>query len=85
VLVARGDQFAQTVTEKLLTFALGRGLESYDMPIVRSVSRNAATKDYRWSAIITGIVTSMPFQMRLSADAPEDARLAIAQRKAQQP
>src|SRR6266851_1395598 len=85
VLVARGDQFAQTVTEKLLTFALGRGLESYDMPIVRSVSRNAAAMDYRWSAIITGIVTSMPFQMRLPADAPEHARSTIDSRKARQP
>jgi cytochrome c5 len=84
VLVARGEQFAQTVTEKLLTFALGRGLESFDMPIVRAVSRNAAAKGYRWSALVTGIVTSTPFQMRLSADAPQVARSATEPQKVPQ-
>ena len=53
-----------TVTEKLLTYALGRGLEYYDAPAVRAIVRNAARDDYRFSSLITGIVQSAPFQMR---------------------
>ena len=51
----------QTLTEKLLTFALGRSLEYYDMPAVRKIVRDAAQEDYRFSAILTGIATSPPF------------------------
>jgi hypothetical protein len=58
------DQFAGTVTEKLLTYALGRGLEFYDMPVVRGVVRDAARDDYRFASLITGIVKSTPFQMK---------------------
>jgi len=47
-----------------LTYALGRGLEYYDMPTVRRISREAKPDDYRWSTIIMGIVKSTPFQMR---------------------
>ena len=54
------------MTEKLLTYGLGRGLESYDMPVVRQIMRDAAPTDYRWSAIILGIVKSAPFQMRMA-------------------
>jgi hypothetical protein len=71
----RRRQFVETLTEKLLTYALGRGLEYYDMPVVRSIARDAADKDYRLSAIVLGIVRSAPFQMKivepqLSASAP---------------
>jgi hypothetical protein len=52
------------VTGKLLTYALGRGLEYYDAPAVRGIVRGAATDDYRWSSLIQGIVKSAPFQMR---------------------
>ena len=64
VLLDRKDQFVTTATERLLTYALGRGVEPFDMPAVRTIARNAAASDYRWSALITGIVNSVPFQMR---------------------
>jgi hypothetical protein len=66
-VLARPQQFVDTLTEKLLTYALGRGLEYYDMPVVRSIARDAASKDYRFSAIILGIVRSTPFAMKISA------------------
>ena len=58
------EQFVANVTRKLMTYALGRGLESYDQPAVRQVMRAAAGDDYRWSSIIMGIVDSTPFRMR---------------------
>jgi hypothetical protein len=64
ILLSKRDQFVGTVTEKLLTYALGRGIEYYDMPAVRKIVRDAASSDYRFSAIILGIAKSTPFQMR---------------------
>jgi hypothetical protein len=58
------DQFYTTVTEKLLTYSLGRGLEYYDMPAVRAIIHQAARENYRMSAFVTAIVNSTPFQMR---------------------
>ena len=66
LLLEQRDQFAANVTEKLMAYALGRGIEYYDLPAVRRISRNAAPQDYRWSSIILGIVKSAPFQMRRS-------------------
>ena len=63
-IVSRPEQFARTTTEMLLTYALGRGLEYGDMPVVRAVVRDAARRDYRFSALVTGIVSSVPFQMK---------------------
>ena len=63
-LVAQKTQFVNAVTEKLLTYSLGRGLEYYDAPAVRGIVRGAAADDYRWSSLILGIVKSAPFQMR---------------------
>jgi hypothetical protein len=63
ILLSRSDQFATAVTEKLLTYALGRGTEYFDGPAVRKIKKGAAP-DYRWSALIMGIVRSEPFQMR---------------------
>ncbi|MBZ5579867.1 MAG: DUF1592 domain-containing protein [Acidobacteriia bacterium] len=63
-LMAQKTQFVKTVTEKLLTYALGRGLEYSDAPTVRAIDRAAAASDYRWSSLILGIVKSAPFQMR---------------------
>ena len=63
-LLSRPDQFAGRVTEKLLTFALGRGVDYYDAPTVRAILREARADDYRFSALILGIVKSAPFQMR---------------------
>jgi len=65
-LLKRPDVFVNTLTEKLLTFALGRGLESYDEPAVRKIVREAKADDYRFSSIILGIVNSAPFTMRKS-------------------
>ena len=63
-LRARPELFATTLSEKLLTYALGRGVEPFDAPAVREVVRTAAADDYRFAALITGIVKSVPFQMR---------------------
>ena len=68
VLLGRREAFVMNVTEKLLTYALGRGVEYYDAPAIRSVMRQAAPDDYRWSSLITGIVKSTPFQLRRSAE-----------------
>ena len=73
-LTASPDLFARTFTEKLLTYALGRGLAYNDMPVVRSIVREAARSDYRFSGIVLGIVGSTPFQMR-SVPTLESARL----------
>ena len=53
-----------TMTEKLLTYALGRGVEADDMPAVRAIVKTSAQDSYRFSSIVRGIVTSVPFQMR---------------------
>jgi hypothetical protein len=81
-IAARPEQFARTVTEMMLTYALGRGLEYYDMPVVRSVARDAAKRDFRFSQIVVGIVKSPPFQMRVKA-AQEPGPLADARGSAQ--
>ena len=75
-LLAKPDLFVTTLTEKLMVYALGRGLESYDEPAVRSVVRSAAARQYRFSSIILGIVNSLPFQMRRAAGPPQDAPVA---------
>jgi hypothetical protein len=62
-LLARKEQFVQTFTENLMTFALGRGVKYYDMPRVRQIVRDSASQDYRLSAIVLGIVGSDAFQM----------------------
>jgi hypothetical protein len=58
------DEFVRTATEKLLTYALGRGVEYYDAPTIRSIERAAARDNYRISALVLAIVKSVPFQMR---------------------
>jgi hypothetical protein len=68
LLLSRREEVVTTVTEKLLTYALGRGLEYYDRPAVRKIVGDAAP-EYRWSSIILGIVRSVPFQMRRSPPA----------------
>jgi mono/diheme cytochrome c family protein len=66
-LLRRPELFAATLTEKLLTFALGRGVEYYDAPAVRKILREAQPGGYRFSSLILGIVNSAPFQMRRSS------------------
>ena len=68
VLVQHSDEFTTTVAEKLLTYALGRGLEASDAPAVRKIKRDAARDNHRFEALIQGIVTSTPFTMRLAQD-----------------
>jgi hypothetical protein len=66
-LLAHPEAFVNTMTEKLLTYGLGRGLDYYDAPAVRAITREARNSDYRFSALIIGIVKSVPFQMRRSS------------------
>jgi hypothetical protein len=72
-LAAKPEQFAQTLTEKLMIFALGRVVEYRDMPRIRAVVRDAAGQDYRFSALITGIVRSEQFQKSRVPDAAQAA------------
>jgi hypothetical protein len=65
-LLSRPELFVSTLTEKLLTYSLGRGVESYDAPAVRKIVRDASKQDYRFSSLVLGIVKSTPFQMRSS-------------------
>jgi hypothetical protein len=73
------DLFVTTMTEKLLTYALGRGLEHFDMPAVRAIVGQAALADYRFTSFITGIVESTPFRMRRSAPDERPGELARAE------
>jgi hypothetical protein len=68
------------LTDRLLTYALGRGTEYYDAPVVREIIRSAAAHDYRWSSIILAVVRSRPFQMRMAAPAAPDSDKRVAAR-----
>jgi hypothetical protein len=70
----RSDLFVATLTEKMLAYALGRGLEHYDAPAVRAILRDAAGHDYRLSAIVAGVTKSAPFRMRRAADVAPETR-----------
>ena len=67
LILDRPTDFVATVTEKLLTYALGRGVEYYDMPTIRSIVRRSEQEDFSWSSLIFGVVESAPFQMRRTA------------------
>jgi hypothetical protein len=73
VLLEHSDEFLTTVSERLLTYALGRGLEAYDAPAVRAVKREAKQADYRFASLIEGIVASTPFQMRMANEPVQTA------------
>jgi hypothetical protein len=77
-LLSRPNVFAGTMTEKLLTYALGRGLEAYDMPAVRGVTRLAARNNYRFSSLVLGIVESPPFEMRRSQERDNESATSVA-------
>ncbi len=68
-LLGTPDLFVGTVTEKLLTYALGRGLSYHDMPAVRIIVRDASARDYRFTDLILGVIKSAPFQMNVKAPA----------------
>ncbi len=74
-IVSRPDAFVTVVTEKMLTYALGRGLEPSDMPVVRRIVKKAAQNDYRLSSIVMGIVESAPFQMRTKLETTLETKL----------
>jgi hypothetical protein len=63
LMVSHKDDYVRTVTEKLLAYSIGRGIEYYDLPAVRQIARDSAPADYRWSSLILGIVRSNPFSM----------------------
>jgi hypothetical protein len=71
LLTSRPELFVSALTEKLMMYALGRNVQYYDAPAVRAVVREAATRNYEFSAIVEGIAASVPFQMRAGAAAPE--------------
>jgi Protein of unknown function (DUF1585) len=64
------EDFVRTFTEKLLAYAIGRGIELSDMPAIRKIAHNADAQDDRWSAVIWGIVNSPPFNMSVSEGKP---------------
>jgi hypothetical protein len=66
VLLNHSDEFLATVIERLLTYALGRGVEATDAPAIRKIKRDAAAENYRFAALIRGVVTSVPFTMRMA-------------------
>jgi hypothetical protein len=63
LVVAHKEDFVRTLTGKLLSYAIGRGVDYNDAPAIRKIVRDAASGDYRWSSIIAGIVRSVPFSM----------------------
>src|SRR5262249_10262709 len=68
VLLVHRDEYVATVIEKLITYTLGPGVDYTDMPAIRAILKTAAPSDYRWSSIILGIVQSVPFQRKRSAE-----------------
>jgi hypothetical protein len=82
LLLSRREQFVNTVTEKLLSYALGRGIEYYDLPSVRKIVRDSTPNEYSWSSTILGIVKSAPFLMRTSlSDSSKPTEAASASRR----
>ena len=81
VLMNRSDDFIVTVTEKLLTYALGRGLESYDAPAVRRIQRESARTNYRFASVIMAVVKSTPFQMRQARGRENEAAVVAGSRQ----
>jgi len=69
LLVKYQDQFVRNVTEKLLTYALGRGVEYQDMPLLRNIVKESASSNYRFSSLVMSIVTSDPFQLNMKESA----------------
>ena len=73
-LTAHPERFVNTLAEKLLTYALGRGLEYYDMPAVRTIVQDARSSQYRFSSIVLGVVRSVPFQMKETTSPVKETR-----------
>jgi len=80
-LLTQPDLFLTALTEKMMIYATGRGLEGYDRPALRAIVRNAAANQYRFSAFISGIVNSLPFQMRQAEPRPVTSPVTTAARR----
>lgn len=76
-LTARPEVFVQTLTEKLMTYAIGRAVDYYDMPAVRKIVRDAEQNHYKFSSIVTGIIRSAPFQMRMKPEASAESAAVV--------
>ncbi len=77
MMASHPEDFVRTFTEKLMAYALGRGIEYTDLPAIRGIARDSASQDYRWSAIILGIVRSTPFTMSSAGADNEGERLQV--------
>jgi len=75
-ILSRPEAFATTLTERLMTYALGRGVEPSDMAVIRRIVKNSAQRNYGLQSIINGIVESAPFQMRTRLETEPTARVA---------
>jgi hypothetical protein len=84
ILLNRKDEFVGTLLEKVMTYALGRGTEYYDMPAIRQILNETAADNYRWSSIIGAIVKSAPFRMRMAPLADEAKPVTTGQQQQQQ-
>jgi len=72
-LLKKPDLFVGTMTEKLMTYALGRGIDYRDMPAVRAIVKDAGRNGYKFSSLVMGVVRSLPFQMKLTPDKESEA------------
>ena len=79
MIASQPDVFAGVLTERMLTYALGRGLDYSDMPAVRKIVRSAAARNYRFSALVLGVVTSPAFQMKVKKAAPANVAAVLTQ------
>jgi hypothetical protein len=73
LLLKEREAFVRGLSEKLLIYALGRGLERYDRPVVNRIAGSAAARDYKFSEMVLGVVNSLPFQARRARDASQVA------------
>jgi hypothetical protein len=80
-LLAHPEEFVRTMAEKLLMYAIGRNVQSYDAPVVRAIVRQAAAANYTFESLIWGIVTGVPFQMREAQSEPRRLETAAAARE----
>jgi hypothetical protein len=81
-IAAEPEKFVQTVAQNLMTYALGRRVEFYDMPAVRAVVREAAENDYSFAAIVKGVATSTPFRMRSAPEVAVSETVAATEQRA---
>jgi len=79
MIASQPDTFAGVLTERMLTYALGRGLNYSDMPMVRKIVRSAAARNYRFSALVLGVVESPAFQMKVKKAEPASVAAVLTQ------